>query len=87
MVTANGCGLVNVTFGAADPWHTEVVPLMEAEGVGLTVTFVEAALEGPPQPLAVTLIVANPLNKELKFTVAVAPVPVTVLSVPETDQL
>ena len=87
MVTANGCGFENVTFGAADPWHTVVVPLMEAVGVGLTVTFVEAALEGPPQPLAVTLIVATPLKPELKLTVAVAPVPDTVFPVPDTVQL
>jgi hypothetical protein len=87
MVTANGCGFINVTFGAADPWHTVVVPLMEAEGVGLTVTFVEAWVDGPLQPLAVTLTVANPLNAELKLTVAVAPVPVTVFPVPVTVQL
>ena len=77
----------NIMLGEGALWQTDVVPLMETVGVGLTVTFVEAELDGPPQPLAVTLIVANPLNKELKFTVAVAPVPVTVLSVPETDQL
>lgn len=87
MVTANGCGLVNVTFGAADPWHTEVVPLMEAEGVGLTVTFVEAWVDGPLQPLAVTFIVATPLKPVLKLTVAVAPVPVTEFPAPVTVQL
>jgi len=63
------------------------VPLIDAVGVGLTVTFVEAMADGPLQPLAETLIVATPLKAELKFTVAVAPVPVTVFPVPDTVQL
>jgi hypothetical protein len=79
--------LVKVIFGAAAPWHTVVVPLMEAVGVGLTVTFVEAEADGPLQPFAVTLIVATPLKSGLKLTVAVAPVPDTVFPVPDTVQL
>ena len=31
------CGFVNDTFGEASPWHTVVVPLTDAVGVGRTV--------------------------------------------------
>lgn len=86
-VTGNACGLVNVTCGDGAFWQTDVVPLINAVGVGLTVTFVETGPVGPPQPFAVTLIRAVPLNVEAKLTVAVDPVPVIVLSVPDTVQL
>lgn len=79
--------MVKVIFGAVAPWQTDVVPLMEAVGVGLTVTFVEAEDDGPLQPFAVTLIAATPLNVELKLTVAVDPVPVTEFPAPEIVQL
>ena len=81
------CGLENIMLGEGALWQTDVVPLMEAVGVGLTVTFVEAEADGPLQPFAVTLIVATPLKSGLKLTVAVAPVPDTVFPVPDTVQL
>ena len=86
-VTGKGCGFVNVILGAAAPWHTDVVPLIDAVGVGLTVTSAVTGPAGPPHPFALTLIVAIPLNDELKTTVAVVPVPVTVLPAPVAVQL
>lgn len=50
-VTGSASGLVKVTFGAGTPWHTEVVPLIDAVGVGLTVTVVDTVVEFP-QPVA-----------------------------------
>lgn len=76
-----------VISGDGEFWHTEVLPLIEAVGVGRTVTVVVTMLVGPPQPLAETPIVATPLNEEAKFTVAVEPVPVIVLPVPLTVQV
>ena len=64
-----------------------VVPLILAVGVGRTVTVVEAAAEGPLHPLAVTLMVATPVNAGSQLTVPVVPVPEIVLPVPVTDQL
>jgi hypothetical protein len=37
MVTGKASGLLNVTLGDAVPWHTEVVPVIVAAGVGNTV--------------------------------------------------
>ena len=48
---------------------------------------VDAAAEGPLQPLAVTLTVAVPENPAAHVTVAVVPVPDIVLPAPVTDQL
>ncbi len=73
--------------GDGEFWHTVVVPLIDAVGVGRTVTVVETTVVGPPQPLAETPMVATPLNEGEKFTVAVGPVPVTVLPVPLTVQV
>ena len=55
--------------------------------VGVTVTVVDAAAEGPLQPLAVTLTVAVPENPAAQVTEAVVPVPDIVLPAPVTDQL
>ena len=76
-----------VINGEGEFWHTEVFPLIEAVGVGRTVTVVVTMPVGPPQPLAETPIVATPLNVDEKFTVAVDPVPVIVLPEPDTVQL
>jgi hypothetical protein len=55
--------------------------------VGVTVTIVDAAAEGPLHPLAVTLTVAVPVKPAAHVTVAVVPEPDIVLPVPVTDQL
>jgi hypothetical protein len=73
--------------GEAVFWQTEVVPPTEAVGVGNTVTVVEAAADGPLQPLAVTLIVAVPEKPGAQVTSAVVPVPVIVFPAPVTVQL
>jgi hypothetical protein len=79
--------LEKVIDGDGEFWHTEAFPLIKAVGVGRTVTVVVTTAVGPPQPLAETPIVATPLNEAEKFTVALDPVPVTVLPVPVTVQL
>lgn len=78
---------MNVIKGEEAFWHTEVVPLIEAVGVGRTVTVVERMTVGPPQPLAETLIVATPLNEGDQDTVAIDPVPEIVFPVPDIVQL
>jgi hypothetical protein len=52
-----------------------------------TVTIVDAAADGPLQPLPVTLTVAVPVKPPAHVTVAVVPEPDIVLPVPVTDQL
>lgn len=84
-VTGSVCGLVKVIFGAAVPWHTEVVPEIDAAGVGLTVTVVDTVGE-VPQPVAETLTVATPVNVGDHVTVPVVPVPDTAFPDPVTDQ-
>ena len=60
---------------------------MLAVGVGRTITVVDAAAEGPLQPLAVTLTVAVPENPGAQVTVPVVPVPDMLLPEPVTLQL
>jgi hypothetical protein len=86
MVTGNDCGLVKVILGEAVFWHTVVEPPIDAVGVGLTVTVVDAVAEGPLHPFANTLTVATPENDEDHVTVPVVPVPAIELPVPVTDQ-
>jgi hypothetical protein len=74
-------------LGAAVFWQTEVIPAMEADGVGRTVTVVEAEADGPLHPFAVTLMVALPENPGAQVTVPVVPVPEIVFPAPETVQL
>lgn len=81
-VTGNAMGLVKVISGDAAEWQTVVFPEIEAVGVGLTSTVVEAAAEGPLQPFALTLIVAGPLNPAAQVTVPVVPVPEIVFPAP-----
>jgi hypothetical protein len=64
-----------------------MVPITGAEGGARTVTVVEADGDGPPHPLAVTLIVATPVNEGDHVTVPVVPVPEIELPEPVTDQL
>jgi hypothetical protein len=82
-------GLVKTTSGSAVFWQTEFAPLIFifAVGVGKTVTVVDAAAEGPLQPLAVTLTVAMPENVGAHVTVPVVPVPEIVFPVPLTVQV
>jgi hypothetical protein len=51
-VTGNDCGFVKVILGDAAFWQTVVEPLIDAVGVGLTVTVVDAEAEGPLHPFA-----------------------------------
>jgi hypothetical protein len=74
-------------FGETVFWQTDVVPLMDAVGVGNTSTIVAAGDDGPLQPLAVTLTVAVPEKPGAQVTVPVVPVPEIVLPVPVTVQL
>lgn len=70
---------------AGIPWQTVSEP-DGAEGlptVGVTVIFVDAGAEGPPQPFAVTLTVAVPLNVVFQVTVPEFPEP---LMVPAADE-
>ena len=60
---------------------------MDAVGVGRTVTVVEAAVEGPLHPFAVTLMVAVPEKPGAQVTVPVVPVPEMVFPAPVTVQL
>ena len=60
---------------------------MLAVGVGRTITVVDAAADGPLQPLAVTLTVAVPENPAAQVTVPVLPVPDMLLPEPVTLQL
>ena len=46
------CGLVNTMLGDGALWQTDVVPVIVAVGVGLTVTVVDAMADGPLHPLA-----------------------------------
>ena len=64
-------------------WHKVVVPLgaLGIPTVGVTVTLVLAATDGPLQPLAVTLMVAVPLNVLLQVTVPVVLPPLIVPAV------
>ena len=55
--------------------------------VGVTVTIVEAEADGPLQPLAVTLTVAEPEKPGAHVTVPVVPAPVIVFPVPVIVQL
>jgi hypothetical protein len=80
-------GLVKTTSGSAVFWQTEFAPLIFAVGVGKTVTVVEAAADGPLQPLAVTSTVAIPENVGAHVTVPVVPVPEIVFPVPLTVQV
>lgn len=84
MLTGKLCGLVNVINGDVLPWHTVVLPLISAVGVGRTVTVVDEEADGPPQPFATTLTVATPLNDGDHVTVPVVPVPLIVFPVPLT---
>ena len=61
-----------------------MVPLIDAVGVGLTFTVVEAVAEGPLQPLAKTLTVSTPLNEGDHVTVPAVPVPEIVFPAPST---
>ena len=69
--------------------------MVVAEGVGVdgvptvavTVTVVDAAADGPLQPLALTLIVAVPVKPDPQVTVPVVPVPAIELPAPVTVQV
>ena len=78
---------MKVTFGEAEKIQTAIVPLIDAVGVGRTVTVVVAAAEGPLQPFAVTLTVAIPEKLAAQLTVPIVPVPEILLPTPVTDQL
>jgi hypothetical protein len=73
--------------GAVPLRQTEAVPLIVADGVGLTVTVVDDIEELPLQPAALTLTVAWPEKADAQVTVPVVPVPEIVLPVPVTDQV
>lgn len=87
IATGKTRGFVIVMPGAVEFWQTVVVPLIEAVGVGRTITVVEAKTDGPPHPLAVTLIVAIPEKAGAHVTVPVVPVPDMLFPVPDTVQL
>ena len=55
--------------------------------VGFTVIVFVTAAEGPPQPVACTLMVAVPVKLAPKFTGTEAVLPVTVLPAPEMLQV
>ena len=76
--------LVNWQVGSVP---AETVIAVGVPTVGVTVTAVEAAADGPLHPLAVTLIVATPENAGFQVTVPVVPVPEMVLPAPVTVQL
>jgi hypothetical protein len=72
------------------PWQIVVADGVGVEGVptvGVTVTVVEAAADGPLHPFAVTLTVAVPEKPGAQVTVPLVPVPEIVFPVPETVQL
>ena len=76
--------LVNWQVGSVP---AETVMAVGVPTVGVTVTVVEAAADGPLHPLAVTLIVAVPEKFGSQVTVPVVPVPEIVFPAPVTDQL
>jgi hypothetical protein len=55
--------------------------------VGVTNTVVVTIAEGPLQPFACTLIVADPVKPAAHVTVAEVPVPEIVFPAPETLQI
>ncbi len=68
-------------------WHivvAEGVGVVGVPTVGVTVTVVDAAVDGPLHPLATTLTVAEPEKPALHVTVAVVPVPDIELPAPVT---
>jgi hypothetical protein len=77
--------VVNVVGALA--WQMVLAEGVGVDGVptvGVTVTVVDAAAEGPLHPLAFTLTVADPENPAAHVTVPVVPVPDIVLPVPVT---
>ena len=76
--------LVNWQLGSVPP---DTVIAVGVPTVGVTVTVVVAAADGPLHPFAVTLMVAEPENPGAQVTVPVVPVPEMVLPAPVTVQL
>ena len=69
--------------------HADSVALLGHVTVGnaFTVTVVDADADGPLQPLATTLTLAEPVKPAAQVTVAVVPVPDMVFPAPVTLQV
>jgi hypothetical protein len=76
--------LVNWQLGSVPD---EIVIAVGLPTVGVTVTVVVAAADGPLHPFAVTPTVAVPEKPGAQLTVPLVPVPEIVFPVPETVQL